>query len=189
MMPHSLNGVYLDGSCRVSWEDGERVFCRVRRLGGDGKRSAVLVVLPAAERPSSSSLDRLAHEYGLKDELDAAWAVRPLAFVREGGRANLGLTRVSERHARGLSPPLEKIVQSRRPAYPPNGGSKNGPKGDCPWMETAFKFLGKDTKRGGPACSASVSLVNDETSVGTSSPQSSERRIDHSDLRLGFMLR
>jgi hypothetical protein len=27
-------------------------------------------VLPATERPSPSSLDRLAHEYGLKDELD-----------------------------------------------------------------------------------------------------------------------
>ena len=38
-----------------------------------------------------SSLDRLAHEYGLKDELDEAWAVRPLELVREGGRTMLVL--------------------------------------------------------------------------------------------------
>jgi hypothetical protein len=35
------------------------------------------------------ALDRLAHEYGLKDELDAAWAARPLDLVREGGRRRL----------------------------------------------------------------------------------------------------
>ena len=52
-------------------------------------RSTVLAVLPAAERPLPASLDRLAHEYGLRDELDAAWAARPLALVREGGRTAL----------------------------------------------------------------------------------------------------
>jgi hypothetical protein len=66
MMPHSLNY-----SCQVSWEDGERVFCRGWRLGDKGYQSAVLVVLPATEHPSPSSLDRLAHEYELKHELSA----------------------------------------------------------------------------------------------------------------------
>jgi predicted ATPase len=73
------------------WEDGERVFCRGWRLGADGDRSAVLVVLPAAENPPPASLDRLAHEFGLKDELDGAWAVRPLELVRERGRTMLVL--------------------------------------------------------------------------------------------------
>jgi hypothetical protein len=82
MVPSLLNGVYLDGNSQVLWEDGERVFCRGWRLGDDGNPSAVLVVLPATERPSSSSLDRLAHEYGLKDELDGTWAVQPLELVR-----------------------------------------------------------------------------------------------------------
>src|ERR1700751_97393 len=90
-MSHSLNAVYPDGSCQVSWEDSERVFCRGWCLGDDGNRRAVLFVLPAAEHPSPSSLDRLAHEYGFKDELDGAWAVRPREFVREGGRAMLVL--------------------------------------------------------------------------------------------------
>jgi hypothetical protein len=67
MVPSLLNGVYLDGNSQILREDGERVFCRGWRLGDDDNPSAVL---PATERPSPSSLDRLAHEYGLKDELD-----------------------------------------------------------------------------------------------------------------------
>ena len=91
MMPFSPNGEHPDGSRQVLWEDGERVFCRGWRLDDDGKRRAVLVVLPAAEHPSPSSLDRLAHEYGLKDELDGRWAVQPLELVRDGGRTMLVL--------------------------------------------------------------------------------------------------
>ena len=68
-----------------------RVFCRGWRLGADGHRIAVLAVLPAAEHPPPATLDRLAHEYGLKDELDGAWAVRPLELVRERGRTMLVL--------------------------------------------------------------------------------------------------
>jgi PAS domain S-box-containing protein len=73
------------------WEDGERVFYRGWRPGDDGNRNAVLLVIPAAEHPSRSSLDRLAHEYGLKDALDGAWAVRPLDLVRDAGRTMLVL--------------------------------------------------------------------------------------------------
>ena len=60
------------------WHDGERVFRRGLRLDDNGKRRAALIVLPAADHPSRSSLDRLTHKYELKDELDGAWAVRPL---------------------------------------------------------------------------------------------------------------
>jgi PAS domain S-box-containing protein len=75
----------------VLWEDGERVFCRGWRDGVDGDRNAVLAVLSAAERPTPGNLDRLTHEYGLKDDLDDAWAVRPLELVRERGRTMLVL--------------------------------------------------------------------------------------------------
>jgi len=51
----------------------------------------VLAVVPASEHPSPSYLDRLAHEYALKDALDGAWAVRPLALEREGGCSTLVL--------------------------------------------------------------------------------------------------
>ena len=77
---------YSDGDSHVLWEDGERVFRRGWRPDDRGGRSPVLIVLPAAEHPSRSSLDRLSHEYALKDELDGAWAARPLDLVRDAGR-------------------------------------------------------------------------------------------------------
>jgi serine/threonine protein kinase len=86
------------------WRDDERVFCRGWRLGEDGSRSAVLVVLPAAAHPSPSSLDRLAHEHGLKEELDGAWAVRPLEIVRDGGRTMLVLEDI------GAFEPLDRLL-------------------------------------------------------------------------------
>ena len=75
----------------VLWQDGERVVCRGWRDGADGDRRAVLAVIPAAEHPTPDILDRLTHEYGLKDDLDGAWAVRPLELVRERGLTMLML--------------------------------------------------------------------------------------------------
>ncbi len=62
---------------------------------GDGARTATAATArcwpccpPRSARPPPI-LDRLAHEYELRDELDAAWAARPLALAREGGRTAL----------------------------------------------------------------------------------------------------
>jgi PAS domain S-box-containing protein len=77
-------------SLQILWQDGEHVFCRGQRPGNDGA-DIVLIVRPAADYPSSASLDRLAHEFRLKDELDSAWAVRPLELLREDGRTSLVL--------------------------------------------------------------------------------------------------
>jgi serine/threonine protein kinase len=76
-------------SLTVLSEDGERVLCRGWRDDGDGDRTAVLAVLSASEHPAPDFDDRLAHEYGLKDELDGRSAARPLALVREHGRTML----------------------------------------------------------------------------------------------------
>src|ERR1700682_2996449 len=76
---------------RVVWEDGDRVFCRGWRDGADDDRNTVLVVLPAAEHPTSDSLNRLTHEYGLKDDLDDAWAARPVALTHYNDRMTLVL--------------------------------------------------------------------------------------------------
>ena len=89
MVQQPLNVAYSDGSSQVLWEDGERVFSRGWRLDDNGNRLAVLLVAAAADRPSRSRLDRLAHELSLKDELDAAWAVRPLKVERGSGRTML----------------------------------------------------------------------------------------------------
>src|ERR1043166_3843853 len=91
MEPQSLDSPDSDGGSQVLWEDGERVFRRGWRLDDNGKRRAVLMVLSAAEHPSRSSLERLTHEYELKDELDEAWAARPLDLVRDAGRTMLVL--------------------------------------------------------------------------------------------------
>ncbi|HEY3720048.1 MAG TPA: serine/threonine-protein kinase PknK, partial [Roseiarcus sp.] len=88
MLSSSWLGAGGDCGFQVLWEDGERVFCR-GQSHAEGYPAAVLVVLPAAEHPTPATLDRLAYEYGLKDELDGAWAVRPLAFVRERGQSML----------------------------------------------------------------------------------------------------
>jgi hypothetical protein len=76
---------------QVLWEDADHALCRGRRFDQAGGPTSVLLVFPSAEHPSSAVLNRLVHEYDLKDELDAAWAARPLELVREGGRTLLFL--------------------------------------------------------------------------------------------------
>src|ERR1700687_3368831 len=90
MNPSSWFGAGGDSSLQVLWEGCERVFCR-GKSHADGDQAAVLVVLPAAEHPTPVTLDRLAREYGLKDELDGAWAVRPLELVRQRRRMVAGV--------------------------------------------------------------------------------------------------
>jgi serine/threonine protein kinase len=44
--------------------------------------SQILVLSPAAEYPPSETLERLEHEYSLREELDLAWAARPIETAR-----------------------------------------------------------------------------------------------------------
>ncbi|SFH65605.1 AAA family ATPase [Bradyrhizobium sp. Gha] len=91
MIVSSRFAIKGDRDIEILWEDGERIFCRERRLNADGKLSRVLVVRLAAEHPIPASLDQLAHEYALRHELEEAWAVRPLELVHERGRTILTL--------------------------------------------------------------------------------------------------
>jgi PAS domain S-box-containing protein len=91
MVPSSRFDVGEDSGLRVAWEDGDRVFYRGWRNGADGNRDPILVVLPAVEQPTSGSLDRLSHEYGLRDDLDDAWAARPVALTQYNDRMTLVL--------------------------------------------------------------------------------------------------
>ncbi len=75
----------MDSHFQVLWDDDDRVYCRASLSDGAGG-GAVLVVLPKAEDTPSASLDRLAHEYALKDQLDGAWAIRPLSLERRLNR-------------------------------------------------------------------------------------------------------
>jgi hypothetical protein len=87
---------------------GETIVRRESRLGSDGNQVAVLVVRPVAEPPPRSALDRLAHEYELRDELDGRSFVKPLELVRDGNRAMLVLEDTSgEPLDRLLGEPME----------------------------------------------------------------------------------
>jgi PAS domain S-box-containing protein len=84
-----LGAAWRNDSLEVLWEDTERAFCKLWRDDADGHRHAFIPILSGAEHPSLERVDRLAHEYELRDYLDGAWALRPLEFIRERGRAML----------------------------------------------------------------------------------------------------
>jgi hypothetical protein len=69
--------------------DADCILWRGWRTGDEGARSPVLVVSPAAERPTSTTLDRLAHEYELRDVLEPAWAAQPIELLHRGVRPTL----------------------------------------------------------------------------------------------------
>ena len=73
-LPLSL-GAGGSGGLAVLSEDSVRVLYRGWRDEGDGDRTAVSAVLPASEHPMPDLMDRLAHEYALKDELDGRSAM------------------------------------------------------------------------------------------------------------------
>jgi hypothetical protein len=100
----------------VLWEDGERVFYRERILNRDGELKNVLLVRLASEHQAPASVDRIAHEYALRDDLDEAWAVRPLRLVREHGRTSLMLEDPDSKPPdRLLGTPMETGVFERKP--------------------------------------------------------------------------
>ena len=91
-MTSDMNPVYdalPQSGLEYLWEDGERVFWREWRADERGSRTAVLGTGFIAPHPTPHSLERLAHEFALKDELDGEWALRPLALERKHGRTIL----------------------------------------------------------------------------------------------------
>ena len=60
-----------DDSVEVLWQDAGRAFCRLWRDGAAGERHAFIPVLSGAEHPTLESINRLTHEYELKDYLAA----------------------------------------------------------------------------------------------------------------------
>ena len=91
MMPYSLSRAQTRDGSQNFREDRECVIHRGWQTLENGQRRPVLIVQPAGEPPSRSTLDRLIHEHELKDRLDGAWAVRPLDLVQDAGRTVLVL--------------------------------------------------------------------------------------------------
>src|SRR6267143_2511650 len=71
-------------------QDGEFILYRGLRQSQTGESfSATLALSPVMERPAPGSLRKIEHEFSLKEELDPAWAFRPLALTRDQGRTML----------------------------------------------------------------------------------------------------
>jgi hypothetical protein len=70
----------------ILWEDGELVLSR--RVS-DGEALPLLVAMPSSAQPSAETLARLQHAYALQEELDPAWAARPLRLEPRHGRLTL----------------------------------------------------------------------------------------------------
>jgi PAS domain S-box-containing protein len=68
--------------------DEDSILYRGRR---EEDLSQVLVLAPAEEEPRRESVRRLEHEYSLREELDPAWAVRPIALAFHWNRPVLVL--------------------------------------------------------------------------------------------------
>src|SRR6185295_3764273 len=96
------------GPLDVLWEDGERVYRRMWRDTDDGGRREFLLAQPRAEHPTVATVKRLAHEYGLKDDLDSSWALRPLELLRERGQTMLVLEPTKAR-------PLDEMIGAGLP--------------------------------------------------------------------------
>ncbi len=78
-----------DDSLDVLWEDADRVFCRLSRDGVEGDRHAFIPSRSVAEHPTLESINRLVHEYELRDRVERAWALQPVELVRDRGRMML----------------------------------------------------------------------------------------------------
>jgi hypothetical protein len=98
-----------DSGCQVLWEDGERVFCRGWRLGQDGSRSAVLVVLPAAAHPSPC--DRRAETGGDGPRVDGGGRGR---LRRRPDREDPGLPGRRDQRRTGQSQAVSRDLRLRR---------------------------------------------------------------------------
>ena len=66
------------------WEDGELVLSR-----GVWNGEPLLAAAPSSAQPSPGTLARLQHAYTLREELDPAWAARPLRLELHKGRLTL----------------------------------------------------------------------------------------------------
>src|SRR5262245_3944133 len=50
---------------------------------------SVLMLVPVAEPPPPRALERLRHEYSLREQLESAWAAKPRMLADEHGRTTL----------------------------------------------------------------------------------------------------
>jgi serine/threonine protein kinase len=80
MLSSSLSTGTFDSNYITLLENGDAMVCRGLH-SAEGETRSVLAVIPASDAPASDFLERLRHEYELREVLDSGWAARPLELV------------------------------------------------------------------------------------------------------------
>ena len=97
-----LGAGWENDSLEVLWRDAGRAFCKLWRDNADGGRYAFIPTLSDTEHPTLESVNRLAHEFELREYVDGTWALRPLELVRDRGQAMLVVDYTGGEPLRGL---------------------------------------------------------------------------------------
>ena len=84
-----LGAGWEDDSLEVLWRDAGRAFCRLSRNDAVSETHAFIPIPSGADRPTLESVNRLTHEYELREYLDPIWAMRPVDLARERGQTML----------------------------------------------------------------------------------------------------
>jgi hypothetical protein len=91
--------IELDGVMNLSQyrletlrQDGEFILYRgLRQNMAEAGPPSILALSPVMERPAPSTIKKIEHEFSLKDELNPAWAVRPIMLIQQQSRTMLVL--------------------------------------------------------------------------------------------------
>src|SRR5580704_8389623 len=71
-------------------QDGEFILYRgLCQANSKTTPQSILALAPILERPAPATLKKMEHEFSLKDELDPAWAIRPIALTQDESRTML----------------------------------------------------------------------------------------------------
>jgi len=77
--------------CTLECLRKDEEFILYRNSHRNQAETSVLLLMPVLTRPALESLKKIDNEYSLRRELDATWAVRPLAVSKYNGRKALVL--------------------------------------------------------------------------------------------------
>jgi PAS domain S-box-containing protein len=70
--------------------DGEFILYRgLRETKAETSPASILALSPVIEPPAPATIRKIEHEFSLKDELDAAWAIHPIALTQQQSRTML----------------------------------------------------------------------------------------------------
>src|SRR5262245_18909922 len=71
-------------------QDGEFILYRGRRsTKAETSPASILALSPVMERPAPATIKKIDHEFSLKDELNPAWAIRPIVLTQRQSRTML----------------------------------------------------------------------------------------------------